>query len=170
MERIIELDLITDILLGFEKHYDSINAEVLRLARKQGHILPPIDVIKEGDIYQIVFGRSMEEDWINYGGHTRSIVAHQEKLLLPCKILPAHRKDPSTYEDPYNPSDKIEFFPIQEMKPKRKTDADSMNRLERNLKFLPAKLRKKLIKEHDLIELKDGKIMDRDNYENPPPF
>ena len=170
MKKEIELDLEKDILEGWEPFYDFLNVEVLKIARAQGHILPPVEVVKEKGIYRLVFGRD-PDNWKNYGGHSRSIAALQNKLSLYCIIQPSHRENPENppLDSPYH-SGKLKYIPIQKMQQKRKTNMDSMCRLEENLRFLPDEIKEKFIEENSLVILENGHLIDKEDYLNPPPF
>ncbi|MEK6885457.1 MAG: hypothetical protein AABX17_00655 [Nanoarchaeota archaeon] len=172
MNELIRLNLERDILEGWEHFYDSLNVGVLRLARNCGQEFPPVDVVREEGIYRLVFG--LEGEWWNknnYGGHSRSILAFQDKYLLSCRVLPAHRKDPKLFKDESRyPSRDIEYIPIREMQPLRNISTRALGRLKTNLQFLPVELRERFMAENDIVVMDDGDLIDRETLENPPPF
>ena len=171
MTESIKLNLEKDILEGFEHFYDTLNVEVLRIARKCGHKFPPVDIVQEEKIYRLVLGRGPDEEGYNYGGHSRSILAYQDKYLLDCRILPAQRKNPRDEKDyNYYPLREIKYIPIKEMQPERKITSDLLYRLNENLQFLPDKLRKRFIEENNLAVSEEGILFDRDNDPNLLPF
>jgi hypothetical protein len=164
-QRSMQLNLEKDILEGWEPFYDRLNLEVLRIARKLGHQFPPVDIVLEEGVYRLAYGISLEYPAIdNRGGHTRAALALQDKFPLSCRILGAHHYDPKKCEV------KINFIPISQIRPERKTGYNCLGRLATNLNFLPEELRKKFIADNDLVLLEDGRLLDGDNYRNPPPF
>ena len=167
----LELNLEKDILEGWEHFYDNLNVEVLRIARRLDHKFPPVDIVREEKGYRLAFGRDYDGEWNNYGGHSRSVLAFQDKYLLSCRVLPDHRKNPKDHKDTqYYPVLNIQFCAIQNMRSKRITTADSLTRLNENLQFLPIKLREKFIEENSLIVLENGDLIDKEDYLNPHPF
>ncbi len=162
--RNIEIDLEKDILEGWQRFYDSLNVSVLRLAKERGHRFPPVDVVFEEGVYRLVFGAGSDDERINYGGHSRGVLALQDRFPLLCRVLAAHRTDPPK-EDPH-----VRYRPIQEIPPERKTGADALYRLNKNLQFLPARLRKKFIKENSLVVLPNENLITQEDLDNPPPF
>jgi hypothetical protein len=56
------------------------------------------------------------------------------------------------------------------MKPERIVSARILWRLKENLDFLPPELRARFIEENSLVALKDGTLIDKEDYLNPPAF
>lgn len=167
----IELSLERDRLEGWEPFYDSLNVEVLRIARSCGHKFPPVDVVLEEGIYRLALGWGPREEWENYGGHSRSVLAFQDKYPLVCRVLPRHYINYKYYKDkPNHPLQDLRFIPISEIKPQRILTVDSLSRLNRNLNNLPAELRKIFLNQHDLVILENGLLIDGETFRNPPPF
>jgi len=166
----IELNLERDRLEGWEPFYDSLNVEVLRIAKKCGSRFPPVNIVREDGVYRLVFGMGPEEEWGNYGGHSRSVLAFQDKSVLPCRILPAHYLSPKYEPGQDHPSLDVYYRPISEIKPQRIFTADSLFRLNENLQRIPAELRERFLKQNSLVILDNGVLIDREALRNPPPF
>lgn len=152
MGKNIELDLQKDILEGWEKFYDALNVKLLRIARSLGHQFPPVNVVFENGVYQLEFSFGNFE-----GGHSRAVLALQENYPLKCTIIPRHLSD---IEDGWGNV----FRRIQDIPPERKTDRYALERLNRNLGFLPYDIRQQFIEENSLIILGDGKLADRGSF------
>jgi len=105
----IELDLNKEILMGWElkKPADS----VLRYAARnlKGDIAPRVDIVKKGNVYQLVYGLNRGVTTIpdSYGGHRRSISHDISGHVLRCNLFDSHR-DMKGVKD-------IIFSPIQEI-------------------------------------------------------
>jgi len=160
----ISLDLNQFVLEGWERHYCPLNIKALRPGLELGHSFPRVDVVKKGKIYLLVFGRDWnppKED--NYGGHSRSRLALEDRFLLECDLFDNHRFEPSEH------SKEIIYRPVVEMTPK----ISSINincQLKITLSYLPDKVREKFIRENDLVIRDDGVLMTRYDFENPLPF
>lgn len=152
MGKTIELDLQKDILEGWEKSYDVLNVKLLRIARSLGHEFPPVNIVFENRVYQLEF------NFCNFdGGHSRAVLALQDNYPLKSVVIPNHFSD---IEDGWGNV----FRRIQDIPPERKTDKHTLERLNRNLGFLPYNIRQQFIEENSLIILENGKLADRSSF------
>ena len=155
----ISIDLQKIVLEGWH-NYDFLNVLVLGEARGLGHVLPKVDVVKEGEIYRLLLGEPdyFVKDVNHYGGHSRAVLAFMMGDNLECNLYDEHRCDLSfAYW--------IHYRPISELKPVYRIAWD---RLENNLSFLPEEVRLRFAEENDLRYLDNETLMIRDDYEDFP--
>lgn len=103
----ISLDLNKVELQGWEKPKDALTVADYVTMNLGGLVPPKVEVVKKGDIYQIVCGergwRELNKDY-NYGGHHRAVAHLISGHNLRCVLLDKHRVD----------TRKVSFFSIRD--------------------------------------------------------